>query len=129
MLLAALTTGTTRIVGLLDSDDVQQMLNALTTLGVNWYRDETTQELIVVGMNGVPQKKQAKLFLGNGGIVYRLLTAALAVSNGDYELSGVPRMYERPIGDLVDALRQIGVDTRCMSTDDQHPHPQDYIMY
>jgi len=72
-------------------------------------------------MNGLPHMKEAKLFLGNAGIVFRLLTAVLALSNGEYQLSGVPRMHERPIGDLVDALRQIGADVRYIDNDGYPP--------
>jgi 3-phosphoshikimate 1-carboxyvinyltransferase len=61
--------------------------------------------------------KQAELFLGNAGTAFRPLTAALALSGGDYRLSGVPRMHERPIGDLVDALRQLGADIRYLGNE------------
>ena len=60
------------------------------------------------GVGGPFPVKKAELFLGNAGTAFRPLTAALAFSGGEYRLSGVPRMHERPIGDLVDALRGIG---------------------
>jgi 3-phosphoshikimate 1-carboxyvinyltransferase len=107
LLLAALSEGVTEVCDLLKSDDTDRMLNALGTLGVkvealgdNAYR--------VTGCGGDFPNKNAKLFLGNAGTAFRPLTAALALSGGSYELSGVPRMHERPIGDLVDALRQLG---------------------
>lgn len=109
LLLAALAQGTTIVRDLLHSDDTERMLEGLHTLGVevealgdNAYR--------VTGCGGNFPNKDAKLFLGNAGTAFRPLTAALALSGGSYELSGVPRMHERPIGDLVDALRQLGAD-------------------
>jgi 3-phosphoshikimate 1-carboxyvinyltransferase len=109
LLLAALSDGTTEVRDLLRSDDTDRMLEALQTLGVsieslgdNAYR--------VTGCGGDFPVKQAKLFLGNAGTAFRPLTAALALVGGNYELSGVARMHERPIGDLVNALRQLGAD-------------------
>lgn len=116
LLLAALAQGTTTVRDLLHSDDTERMLDALRTLGVqveslgdNAYR--------VTGCGGDFPVKQAKLFLGNAGTAFRPLTAALALSGGSYELSGVPRMHERPIGDLVDALRQLGADIRYLGNE------------
>jgi 3-phosphoshikimate 1-carboxyvinyltransferase len=109
LLLAALSEGTTEVRDLLHSDDTERMLEGLHTLGVqvealgdNAYR--------VTGCGGNFPVKEAKLFLGNAGTAFRPLTAALALAGGSYELSGVARMHERPIGDLVDALRQLGAD-------------------
>lgn len=106
LLLAALAQGETLIHDLLISDDVERMLDALTTLGVTWRRDEDVYR--ITGVNGLFPNKRADLFLGNAGTAFRPLTAALALCGGHYRLSGVPRMHERPIGDLVDALRQVG---------------------
>ena len=106
LLLAALARGTTEVAGLLDADDTQVMRQALRSLGVRF--EETTDGLRVEGVNGPFPVKKAELFLGNAGTAFRPLTAALALSGGDYRLSGVPRMHERPIGDLVDGLRGIG---------------------
>ena len=106
LLLAALAQGETLIHDLLISDDVERMLDALTTLGVTWRRDEDVYR--ITGVNGPFPNKRADLFLGNAGTAFRPLTAALALCGGHYRLSGVPRMHERPIGDLVDALRQVG---------------------
>ena len=106
LLLAALCQGTTRVHDLLDSDDTRVMLSALRTLGCGIRQHGSTVE--IDGLGGQLKNPQAKLFLGNAGTAMRPLTAALAVLGGDFELSGVPRMHERPIGDLVDALRQLG---------------------
>ena len=109
LLLAALADGETEVRDLLESDDTARMLEALAKLGVpvqalggNAYR--------VGGCGGVIPVKEAELFLGNAGTAFRSLTAVLALAGGRYTLSGVARMHERPIGDLVDALRQVGAD-------------------
>src|ERR1700712_4857011 len=110
LLLAGLAAGTTAVHDLLDSDDTRVMLAALETLGCGLRRDGAV--LHVTGIGGALTNKQAKLFLGNAGTAMRPLSAALAMlatlQGGEFELSGVPRMHERPIGDLVDALRQLG---------------------
>ncbi len=109
LLLAALAEGVTEVRDLLHSDDTDRMLDALRILGVgvealggNAYR--------VTGCGGNFSVKDAELFLGNAGTAFRPLTAALALSGGHYKLSGVARMHERPIGDLVDALRALGAN-------------------
>lgn len=106
LLLAALSEGETRVRDLLDSDDTRVMLGALKTLGVDWRKDG--DDHLVIGAGGQFPVKAADLFMGNAGTAIRPLTAALALQGGDYRLSGVPRMHERPIGDLVDGLRQVG---------------------
>ncbi len=106
LLLAAMSEGTTTIHDLLDSDDTRVMLVALRALGCGIQQDGATVH--IMGLGGRLGTPQAKLLLGNAGTAMRPLTAALAVLGGDFELSGVPRMHERPIGDLVDALRQLG---------------------
>ena len=110
LLLAALAEGVTEIKALLASDDTHHMLAALKELGVRWTRHGDSNDYRVEGAGGEFPVKQADLFLGNAGTAFRPLTAALALSHGEYRLSGVPRMHERPIGDLVDALRQLGAD-------------------
>ena len=107
LLLAALALGTTEIRDLLASDDTARMLEALQTLGVQ-LENFAPNAWRVTGCAGNFPNKKADLFLGNAGTAFRPLTAALAFSNGDYHLHGVPRMHERPIGDLVNALRQAG---------------------
>jgi 3-phosphoshikimate 1-carboxyvinyltransferase len=106
LLLSALCSGTTTLHDLLDSDDTRVMLDALRLLGCGVRQTGTTVE--IDGLDGQPVNRQAQLFMGNAGTAIRPLTAALAVIGGDYELRGVPRMHQRPIGDLVDALRQLG---------------------
>src|SRR5262245_50022345 len=108
LLLAALAEGDTRIDELLESDDTQVMLDALDRLGVANTRDAATRSVAVHGCGGRFPNPHADLFLGNAGTAFRPLTAVLAVLGGDYRLAGVARMHERPIRDLVDALRQIG---------------------
>jgi len=110
LLLAALAEGETQIRDLLLSDDVERMLDALKVLGAGWEREGETHTFRVRGVDGSFPIKRADLFLGNAGTAYRPLTAALALAGGHYRLSGVPRMHERPIGDLVDALRSMGAD-------------------
>jgi len=106
LLLAALAAGETTVRGLLDAEDTRVMREALERLGVPI--TETAEALTVKGAGGVFGEKKADLFLGNAGTALRPLTAALALSEGEYFVSGVPRMHQRPIGDLVDALRAIG---------------------
>jgi 3-phosphoshikimate 1-carboxyvinyltransferase len=106
LLLSALAKGASTLKGLLDADDTQVMRAALKTLGVNI--EETKEDCIVHGCSGKLPKNQADLFMGNAGTAIRPLTAALAILGGNYRLHGVPRMHERPIGDLVDGLRMVG---------------------
>jgi len=116
LLLAALAQGTTEVKALLDSDDTQVMLEALKRLGVNWTRYPNSDDYRVEGVGGVFPNKEADLFLGNAGTAFRSLTAACALADGHYTLTGVPRMHDRPIGDLVDALRQLGADIRYLGS-------------
>ena len=110
LLLAALSEkgATTRVRDVLDSDDTRVMLNALNTLGVS-VTQVGEHDYDVVGTGGDFANKNADRFMGNAGTAIRPLTAVLALQNGTYQLHGVPRMHERPIGDLLDALVQIGV--------------------
>jgi len=107
LLLAALASGTTLVRNPLEADDTEVMLKALTSLGVSW-TPEAGGGIRVPGMGGPFYAREAELFLGNAGTVFRPLTAVLALCQGEYRLSGAPRMHQRPIGDLVDALRQLG---------------------
>ncbi|MDP1567512.1 MAG: bifunctional 3-phosphoshikimate 1-carboxyvinyltransferase/cytidylate kinase [Polaromonas sp.] len=106
LLLAALSEGQTTVHDLLASDDTAVMLAALRQLGCDV--EENGSTAVITGLGGRPVQPQAKLHLGNAGTAMRPLTAALALMGGDFELSGVPRMHERPIGDLIDALRGLG---------------------
>ncbi len=112
LLLAALAENETMVYELLVSDDTERMLEALALLGIALEKmttpETTKMHWRVKGCSGSFPNKNADLFLGNAGTAFRPLTAALAFSGGNYTLSGVPRMHERPIGDLVDALHQAG---------------------
>ncbi len=114
LLLAALSEGATELHGLLDSDDTRVMLDSLSRLGVA-FETLASGALRIQGASRFPVG-HAELFLGNAGTAARPLTAALAVLGGDYHLSGVPRMHERPIGDLVDGLRMLGADITYLGT-------------
>ena len=111
LLLAALSDNACRIENLLDADDTRHMLAALQSLGVR-IEHHGGGSYTVHGCGGRFPQRQADLFLGNAGTAFRPLTAALALLGGDYRLHGVARMHERPIGDLVDALRQAGATIR-----------------
>jgi 3-phosphoshikimate 1-carboxyvinyltransferase len=119
-LLAALAEGETLIHDVLDSDDTRYMLEALHMLGVQW-SDDGARKLKIRGAGGVFPVKNAELFLGNAGTAFRPLTAVLALCGGEYRLSGVPRMHERPIGDLVDALRMLGASIDYLGTEGYPP--------
>ncbi len=120
LLLAALAQGTTEIRDLLAADDVAHMLEALKMLGVKLEKlDQNNWR--VTGNGGAFSVKQADLFLGNAGTAFRPLTAALALSGGHYTLSGTPRMHERPIGDLVDALRLVGANIEYLGVEGYPP--------
>ncbi|MEQ1555879.1 MAG: 3-phosphoshikimate 1-carboxyvinyltransferase, partial [Gallionella sp.] len=109
LLLAGLARGTTEIRDVLISDDTERMLDGLRSLGVNIEQLAATT-FRVTGCAGAFPVQEASLFLGNAGTAFRPLTAALALSGGHYQLAGVARMHERPIGDLVDALRTLGAN-------------------
>jgi len=109
LLLAALAEGTTQIHDLLASDDTARMLDALTKLGVS-ITQTGKNDYCITGEKGKFPVTKADLFLGNAGTAFRPLVAALSLMHGHYRLAGVPRMHERPIADLVDALRQLGAN-------------------
>ena len=123
LLLAGLSEGETTLLDLLDSDDTQVMLDALQALGCRITREGSSTR--IVGFGGRPAVATAELFLGNAGTAMRPLTAALAVlaceHGGDYTLRGVARMHERPIGDLVDALRGLGAHVDCLGQEGYPP--------
>ncbi len=106
LLLAALSQGKTTVHDVLASDDTAVMLTALKQLGCTI--KQTDDRVVIDGLGGQLVHKKSQLFMGNAGTAMRPLTAALAMLGGEFELSGVARMHERPIGDLVDALRQLG---------------------
>lgn len=111
LLIAALANGVTKITNLLVSDDINHMLNALRSLGIESTLSDCGTECTVIGNNGFFKTKEPlELFLGNAGTAMRPLCAALAASEGEYTLTGEPRMKERPIGHLVDALAQLNAN-------------------
>ncbi|TKB50388.1 3-phosphoshikimate 1-carboxyvinyltransferase [Ferrimonas sediminicola] len=113
LLLATLASGSTRLTNLLDSDDIRHMLNALTTLGVSYDYDRGAATIEVEGLGGrLARGQQAELYLGNAGTAMRPLAAALAIGSGQFVLTGEPRMKERPIGHLVEALAPLGAEIR-----------------
>ena len=119
LLLSALCVGTTTLHDLLDSDDTRVMLDALRKLGCGVRQTGSTVD--IDGLDGHLKNPSADLFMGNAGTAMRPLTAALAVLGGDFKLHGVPRMHERPIGDLVDALRQLGCHIDCLGHEGYPP--------
>ena len=119
LLLAALSSGTTTVHDLLASDDTRVMLDALRQLGCEVQEDASQAR--ITGLGGRPPASCAPIFLGNAGTAMRPLAAALALLGGEYLLSGVPRMHERPIGDLVDALRQLGCQIDYLGNDGYPP--------
>lgn len=122
LLLAALAHGTTRLTNLLDSDDVRHMLNALQALGVNYQLSADRTACSVEGVSGALIAKQPlELFLGNAGTAMRPLAAVLCLGDGEVVLTGEPRMKERPIGHLVDALRQGGAKIDYLEQTDYPP--------
>ncbi len=122
LLLAALAKGTTRLTNLLDSDDVKHMLNALTALGVSYTLSDDRTVCEVTGNAGPLNASQPlSLFLGNAGTAMRPLAAALCLGAHDIELTGEPRMKERPIGHLVDALRQGGATIEYLENENYPP--------
>ena len=122
LLIAALAQGKTKITNLLVSDDINHMLNALKTLGIQYSLSDCGTECTVVGNNGFFTSKDAlELYLGNAGTAMRPLCAALAASEGEFILTGEPRMKERPIGHLIDALAQLNADIEYLENKDYPP--------
>jgi 3-phosphoshikimate 1-carboxyvinyltransferase len=126
LLLAALSQGTTLVHDLLDSDDTQVMLTALAQLGCKILKSGSSvgSTVEITGLGDSKGLSSAKLYMGNAGTAMRPLTAALALlASGatEFELSGVPRMHERPIGDLVDGLRQLGCQIDYLGQDGYPP--------
>ncbi|WP_312383527.1 3-phosphoshikimate 1-carboxyvinyltransferase [Atlantibacter subterraneus] len=122
LLLAALAKGKTVLTNLLDSDDVRHMLNALKTLGVEYALSDDRRRCEVTGLGGAFKAQgELELFLGNAGTAMRPLAAALCLGHNDIVLTGEPRMKERPIGHLVDALRQGGAQIDYLEQENYPP--------
>ncbi|MGJ8679938.1 3-phosphoshikimate 1-carboxyvinyltransferase [Paraglaciecola sp.] len=122
LLLAALANGETHLTNLLDSEDIHHMLNALAKLGVKYRLSDCKTQCWVTGNGGAFNVSEpVSLFLGNAGTAMRPLCAALASSQGSFELTGEPRMEERPIGALVDSLRQAGGQIEYLKNEDYPP--------
>lgn len=122
LLLAALAQGQTRLTNLLDSDDIRHMLNALEQLGVQYELSEDKTECVVNGLGHAFQPEKAlELYLGNAGTAMRPLAAALCLGRGEFVLTGEPRMKERPIGHLVDALRTAGAEVTYLENEHYPP--------
>ncbi|ATA24281.1 3-phosphoshikimate 1-carboxyvinyltransferase [Brenneria goodwinii] len=122
LLLAALAEGTTRLTNLLDSDDVRHMLNALQAMGVTYHLSTSRTQCEIIGLGGALKAlKPLELFLGNAGTAMRPLAAALCLTKGDIILTGEPRMKERPIGHLVDSLRQGGAKVDYLEQENYPP--------
>ncbi|MEM6505658.1 MAG: 3-phosphoshikimate 1-carboxyvinyltransferase [Planctomycetota bacterium] len=110
LLIAALAEGETVLEGVLFADDTRRMLEALQALGFELGIDEGARRVTVTGKGGSIPAEEADLFLGNAGTAMRFLTAAACLGHGTYTLDGIPRMRERPIGELVEPLRQLGAE-------------------
>ena len=117
LLLASMAQGTTDVYNLLDSDDTNHMLEALRTLGVRLELSPDKTRCRVHGLSGPFPPQESELYLGNAGTAIRPLCAALCLGKGVFDLTGEPRMYQRPIKDLVDALRQLGVQIEYLQRD------------
>lgn len=116
LLISALSLGKTRLTNALFSDDSSYFANALQTLGFEAELDESKLEMTVTGLGGAIPAQKAELFIGNSGTAARFLTAFLALGHGEFTIDGEPRMRERPIGDLISALAQLGVDLEASSS-------------
>jgi len=123
LLLATLAKGETIVSNLLDSDDINFMLSALKKMGVSYELSNDKSQCTVQGLGGPinANKDDIELFLGNAGTAMRPLTAALCLGHGNFTLTGEPRMFERPIGHLVNALRQAGADIEYLQDKDYPP--------
>ena len=121
LLLASMAHGVTDVYNLLDSDDTNHMLDALRRLGVRFELSADKTRCRVHGLGGPFPPQETELFLGNAGTAIRPLCAALCLGQGVFDLTGEPRMHERPIKDLVDALRQLGVRIEYVQGDGYPP--------
>ncbi len=121
LLLAALASGDTEVYNLLDSDDTNRMCESLQRLGVGLELSQDNTVCRVQGLGGPFPTQETELFLGNSGTTTRTICAALCLGEGEFTLTGEPRMYERPIKDLVDALQQLGANIEYLAADGYLP--------
>lgn len=121
LLIAALAEGESVLTGALFSDDTRYMAGALNQLGITVHSDPAAESFVVNGCGGEIPAESAELFLGNSGTSMRFLAAMVALGHGTYVLDGVPRMRERPIGPMLEALRQLGVIVTSTITDGYPP--------
>lgn len=119
--IAALADGETTLTGALFSDDTRYMAAALNQLGIRVVSDPDAESFTITGSGGKIPAKTAELFLGNSGTSVRFLAAMVALGEGIYTLDGVPRMRERPIGPLLDALNQLGVSVASLMEEGYPP--------
>lgn len=121
LLLSALSRGVTQVYNLLESDDTSRMIDSLQRLGVGLEFSQNNTLCRVQGLGGPFPPQETELFLGNSGTTMRSICAALCLGEGEFTLTGEPRMYERPIEDLVDALRPMGADIEYLDKDGYPP--------
>ena len=114
---AALAAGQSELSGVLDSEDTSVMIEAWKHLGLHILHDKSKQTLVIDGGGGMTPVNDAELFVANSGTTIRFLTAALAACGGRFRLDGVARMRERPIADLLSALRQLGARVESLNTE------------
>ena len=123
LIIAALAEGHSRIFNPLFSDDSFWLMNALVSLGIGVSADKEKGEVYVSGQSGEIEASGVDLFVGNAGTVARFLPPVLALGRGPYTVDGVPRMRERPVSDLVDAMRQLGASVDYAGEDGRFPSP------
>lgn len=121
LFIAALADGESVINGALFSDDTRYMIDALRALGFPIFADASAERIIIRGAGGTIPASSADLYIGNAGTAARFLTAGLALGKGHYRLDGVARMRERPIGPLIQALRDLGVSAKSEFANDCPP--------
>ena len=121
LIIAALAEGHSRIFNPLFSDDSFWLMNALVSLGIGVSADKEKGEVYVSGQSGEIEASGVDLFVGNAGTVARFLPPVLALGRGPYTVDGVPRMRERPVSDLVDAMRQLGASVDYAGEDGRFP--------
>ena len=121
LIIAALADGPSTLRGVLDSDDTRYMVSALRSLGFEITADWNARTVQVTGLGGKIPAKAAELFVGNSGTSMRFLAALCAIGQGQYRLDGTAAMRKRPIGPLLDGLRQLGVDAFSENGDDCPP--------